>query len=116
MSEETKSETAAPTAKAEPVTQNATASSTEGEYAAPVLSTTAGAIAGGVATAGTATTVAGVGGVSGYASGVAATIAAATCEIAAVGTLTAIAVGPILGGLIGYTGYKVFKSVTKKDA
>ncbi|MBF0275216.1 MAG: hypothetical protein HQK84_08300 [Nitrospinae bacterium] len=87
------------------------------DIAAPALATTAGIIGGGVATSGAAMGVAGAGasGIAGYATGISITAHAVACaEAAAIGTMSAIAAGPILGGLIGYTGYKVFKSVMAK--
>jgi hypothetical protein len=35
------------------------------------------------------------------------TIAAVGCEAAALGTLLVVAAGPILGGLVGYSTYKI---------
>jgi hypothetical protein len=84
----------------------------EGEHALPILSTAVGATVGGIATSSAAIGVAGASaaGVSGYATGVALTIGALECSAAAVGTLAAIAVGPIVGGVLGYVGYRVYRS------
>jgi len=84
----------------------------EGEHALPILTTAVGATVGGIATSSAALGVAGASaaGVSGYATGVALTIGALECSAAAVGTLAAIAVGPIVGGVLGYIGYRVYRS------
>ena len=76
----------------------------------PILTTAVGATVGGIATSSAAIGVAGAGGVSGYATGVALTIGALECSAAAVGTLAVIAAGPIVGGVLGYVGYRVYRS------
>jgi hypothetical protein len=82
-----------------------------------VLAATTGIIAGGVATSGPALSAAGIagGGLTAYASGLGITIAAVGCETAAIGTLAVIAAGPILGGIIAYSGYKAIKGMIRKD-
>lgn len=88
------------------------------DNAGAVLSTTAGVIVGGVATsgAGIAAGSCAAGGLAGYFTGVAATVGAIGCEAAAIGTLAVIAAGPLLGGLIAYTGYKAITgSMRRKD-
>lgn len=77
------------------------------------LSVSAGAVAGAVATSGTAITAAGTGaaGLSGYVAGISILAAKVGCETAAAVGLGAVAAGPILGGFIGFTLYKVVQSV-----
>ena len=84
--------------------------------AVPVLSTTAGAIAGGVATSAPAITAAGsVSGLTGYSIGLGSLIAKVSCgSVAAISSLSMIAAGPILGGLIGFTAYKAIKGMKKQ--
>ncbi len=77
--------------------------------AVPALTTTTGAIVGGVATAGPAITVAGTGGLTGYAAGLSTLIAHAGCKIAAASTLSVVAAGPVIGGIAGYTLYRALK-------
>ena len=84
----------------------------ERDVGLPILTTAVGATVGGIATSSAAIGVAGASaaGVSGYATGVALTIGALECSAAAVGTLAAIAAGPIVGGVLGYIGYRVYRS------
>ncbi len=77
------------------------------------LSVSAGAVAGAVATSGTAITAAGAGaaGFSGYVAGISLLAAKVGCEAAAAVGQGPEAAGPIVGGFIGFTLYHAFKSV-----
>jgi len=76
--------------------------------AGALLATSVGVVAGGVATSGPAIAAAGAaGGLGAYGAGLGVTIAAVGCEAAALGTLLVVAAGPILGGLVGYSTYKL---------
>jgi hypothetical protein len=80
------------------------------------LSVSAGAVAGAVATSGTAVTAAGAGaaGFTGYIAGVSLLAAHAGCEAAAAVGLGTVAAGPIVGGFIGFTLYNVVKCVMQR--
>lgn len=82
------------------------------EYA-PAVTAGAGVVAGATTTSGAAISVAGTGGISGYVLGTGALIANIGCEAAAIAGLAAVAVGPILGGLIGYGVYRGVKKIVK---
>ncbi len=86
--------------------------------AGAAFSATTGVIVGGVATSGPAVSAGGAaaGGLAAYGTGLGVTIGAIGCEAAAVGTLAVVAAGPILGGLIAYTGYKAIQNMRRKDA
>lgn len=79
------------------------------------VSMTAGAAAGMAATSGTAIAAAGAGasGFSGYVAGVTILAANAACETAAAVALGTLAAAPVIGGLLGYTVYRVIKSAVK---
>ena len=85
----------------------------DSSVAGSILATSAGVVAGGVATSGPAIAAAGAatGGLGAYGVGLGMTIAAAGCEAAAVGTLLVVATGPVLGGLVGYSTYKVIRTM-----
>lgn len=80
------------------------------------FSTSAGVVAGAVATSGTAVSAAGVGaaGVTGYITGLVVLAAHVGCESAATVALGAIAAGPVLGGLIGYGLYRGVRSIVRR--
>ena len=84
--------------------------------AGPALAASAGVIAGGLATSGPAMAAAGGGaaGLGAYGTGLGALIAAIGCEGAALGTLMVVAAGPILGGVIGYSGYRFVRGIVRK--
>ena len=88
------------------------------QYNPPIAALTVGAgtVAGAVATSGAAVSAAGAGaaGFSGYVAGLTVLAANVGCETAAVIGLSAVAAGPILGGLLGYSVYRFVKSLTRK--
>ena len=81
------------------------------------FSVSAGAVAGAVATSGTAVSAAGASaaGFSGYVVGLVVLAAHAGCETAAAVGLGAVAAGPILGGLIGYSLYRGVKNIARRS-
>lgn len=89
------------------------------QYNPPIaaLSVGAGTVAGAVATSGAAVSAAGAGaaGFSGYVAGLVVLAANAGCETAAVVGLGAVATGPILGGLLGYSLYRFVKSIARRE-
>jgi hypothetical protein len=80
------------------------------------LSVSAGAVAGAVATSGTAVTAAGAGaaGFSGYVAGVSVLAAHAACETAAAVGLGAVIAGPLMGAFLGFTAFHVGKCVVSR--
>ncbi len=84
--------------------------------AVPLLSTTAGAVAGGIITSSPAITVAGGTGLAAYSAGLGSLIAHVGCgSIAAASALSLVAAGPVIGGLIGFGAYRAIKGINKKD-
>ncbi|MEI7635804.1 MAG: hypothetical protein WCJ37_00735 [Syntrophus sp. (in: bacteria)] len=81
------------------------------------LSTSAGAVAGAVATSGTAVSAAGAGaaGFSGYVTGIVVLAAHIGCKTWAAVSLGAVAAGPILGGLMGYSLYRGVKGLVRRS-
>ncbi|MBW2467537.1 MAG: hypothetical protein JRF02_09570 [Deltaproteobacteria bacterium] len=88
-----------------------------GSNAVPVLSTTAGAIAGGVVTSSPAITAGGaVSGLTGYSIGLGSLVAKVGCGSAvAISSLSIIAAGPVIGGIIGFSAYKALKGLKKQN-
>jgi hypothetical protein len=84
--------------------------------AVAALSASAGAVAGAVATSGTAVSAAGAGaaGLSGYVVGLVSLAIHAGCETAAVVGLGTVAAGPILGGIAGYSLYRCVRSIARR--
>ncbi len=89
----------------------------EDNMAAVFLSTATGTLAGGVLSSGPAIAVAGGGsGLFAYSVGMGAILTKVGCgSVAAAAVLTAIASGPVIGGLAGYSAYKAFKSRKKTN-
>ncbi|MGA2332988.1 MAG: hypothetical protein ABSG75_14635 [Syntrophales bacterium] len=81
------------------------------------FSVSAGAVAGAVATSGTAVSAAGAGaaGFSGYVVGLVALATNVGCETWAAVGLGTVAAGPILGALIGYSLYRGVKSIARRS-
>lgn len=78
-----------------------------------VVSSSAGVVAGGVATSGAAMGATGAGGVTGYVLGASSLVGHAACEVAAAVGLGTVVAGPILGGLVGYGIYRGVKKAVR---
>ena len=82
----------------------------KGSNVAPVITTTTGAVAGGVITSAPAITAGGTAGLAGYSIGLGGLISHVGCgSAAAISTLSVVAAGPVIGGLIGFSAYKAIK-------